>query len=178
MARAGFLPDRKHRVVGRRCCLASSAHAASCGSGGGRLFFGSSSSKRQAVAQRHIRRAPVSSALGGVTYGPKVIRLDRSQRSFKLCFEQFSAAACRPLLSAAVAATCPSIAKLLDRMEKRFGVPAGVVIAIWGLKTNYGSDKGGNLSIFRSLPRWPTTAAARPSLPTSSHERAAHRRPR
>src|SRR5262249_33589299 len=39
----------------------------------------------------------------------------------------------------------------LDRMEQQFGVPAAVVVSIWGLETNYGSDKGGSLSIVRSV---------------------------
>jgi membrane-bound lytic murein transglycosylase B len=36
-------------------------------------------------------------------------------------------------------------------MEKQFGVPAEVVVAIWGLETNYGADTGARFSIIRSL---------------------------
>jgi lytic murein transglycosylase len=39
----------------------------------------------------------------------------------------------------------------LDRVEKRFGVPAPVLIAIWGLETNYGADTSGKYSILRSV---------------------------
>jgi lytic murein transglycosylase len=39
----------------------------------------------------------------------------------------------------------------LDRVEKRFGVPAPVIIAIWGLETNYGADTAGKYSIIRSV---------------------------
>ena len=130
--------------------VGSSAHAASCGSGGGGFSSWLEQFKRQAAAQG-ISARTISSALGGVTYDPKVIRLDRSQRSFKLSFEQFYA---RRVSSSLIGRGRRYMAQhrdLLDRMEKRFGVPAGVVIAIWGLETNYGSDKGGNLSIFRSL---------------------------
>lgn len=36
-------------------------------------------------------------------------------------------------------------------MEREFGVPSEVIISIWGLETNYGSDKGGKMSIVRSV---------------------------
>jgi len=39
----------------------------------------------------------------------------------------------------------------LDRIEKSFGVPAPILIAIWGLETNYGADSSGKYSIMRSL---------------------------
>jgi membrane-bound lytic murein transglycosylase B len=39
----------------------------------------------------------------------------------------------------------------LDRIEERFGVPAPILIAIWGLETNYGADTSGKFSILRSL---------------------------
>jgi lytic murein transglycosylase len=39
----------------------------------------------------------------------------------------------------------------LERIEQRFGVPAPILIAIWGLETNYGADTAGKYSILRSL---------------------------
>ena len=38
-----------------------------------------------------------------------------------------------------------------NAIEKRFGVPGAVVVAIWGLETAYGAQKGGQMSIVRSL---------------------------
>ncbi len=137
-------------IVAAAIGVASSAHAASCGSGGGGFSSWLEQFKRQAIAQG-VSTGTVSSALGGVTYDPKVIRLDRSQRSFKLSFEQFYARRVSSSLIGRGRRYMSQHRELLDRMEKRFGVPAGVVIAIWGLETNYGSDRGGNLSIFRSL---------------------------
>ncbi len=42
-------------------------------------------------------------------------------------------------------------AATLDRVEKRFGVPREIVVAIWGLETNYGADASARFSIIRSL---------------------------
>jgi lytic murein transglycosylase len=39
----------------------------------------------------------------------------------------------------------------LARIEQRFGVPGPILIAIWGLETNYGADSSGKYSILRSL---------------------------
>src|SRR5262249_950111 len=43
------------------------------------------------AAAEGISTAAISSALAGVTYDPRVIHLDRSQRSFKLNFAEFYA---------------------------------------------------------------------------------------
>ena len=50
-------------------------------------------------------------------------------------------------------------AALFSRIEQTYGVPKEIITAIWGLETGYGSDKGGNRPILRSLQRWPTIAA-------------------
>jgi lytic murein transglycosylase len=39
----------------------------------------------------------------------------------------------------------------LDRIEKRYGVPGSVIVAIWGLETHYGADASARYSILRSL---------------------------
>lgn len=38
----------------------------------------------------------------------------------------------------------------LDRLEEKYGVPRGILIAIWGVETNYGGNKG-SFSVLRSL---------------------------
>ena len=40
---------------------------------------------------------------------------------------------------------------LLSRIEQRFGVPPQVIVSIWALETNFGSDGHGGKSIPRSL---------------------------
>ena len=38
----------------------------------------------------------------------------------------------------------------LDKLEEEYGVPRGILIAIWGVETNYGGNKG-SFSVLRSL---------------------------
>src|SRR5262245_60927885 len=42
-------------------------------------------------------------------------------------------------------------AALLSQIEQRFGVPREIIVAIWGLETDFGSGDMGKLSVFRVL---------------------------
>ena len=106
---------------------------------------------RAEAGRQGISGATLSSALGGVTYDPKVVRLDRSQHSFKLSFEQFYARRVSPQKISNGRRLMVTHRQTLNRIEKRYGVPAAVLIAIWALETNYGGDTSGHFNIIRSL---------------------------
>jgi lytic murein transglycosylase len=126
------------------------AHAADCGNGGADFESWLGRFKKSAAGQG-LSPATLATALDGVTYDPNVIRLDRSQRSFKLSFEQFYARRVSSSLLNRGRNLMRTHASTLSRVEKRFGVPAPVLISIWGLETNYGADSSGKHSIVRSL---------------------------
>jgi lytic murein transglycosylase len=126
------------------------ASAADCGDDAAGFDAWLTRLKRTAVTQG-ISPAAVNSALAGVTYDPTVIRLDRSQRSFKLSFEEFYAKRVDGSLIRRGQALMRTHADTLNRIEKRYGVPGPIIIAIWGLETNYGSDSSGKFSVMRSL---------------------------
>ncbi len=106
--------------------------------------------KSQAASQG-ISQATLATALQGVTYDHTVIRLDRGQRSFKLSFEEFYQRRVGESLIRKGRQRMDQHRALLDRIEKQFGVPREIIMAIWGLETNYGSDGGGKFSILQSL---------------------------
>lgn len=126
------------------------AHAQDCGSGGGDFDAWLDRFKKDAAAKGISQRA-ISAGLAGVAYDPNIIRLDRNQRSFKLSFEQFYARRVGSALLAKGRRLMATHKTTLDRIEQRFGVPREVLIAIWGLETNYGADGAGGKSILRSL---------------------------
>ena len=136
-------------LAGVMLAFASPVLAASCGDGAGGFDAWLAQYKREAVAQG-ISSDVVSAALNGVTYDPAVIRLDRGQRSFKLSFEAFYARRVSDALIRRGRGLISAHGATLDRIEKRYGVPASVIIAIWGLETNYGANSG-RMSILRSL---------------------------
>jgi lytic murein transglycosylase len=155
LERLGNWPARVCGSAGKAVCLiamlacASPAMAASCGSSAGGFDSWLGQFRREAVAQG-VSEATVSSALAGVTYDPTVIRLDRSQRSFNLSFEAFYARRVNDALIRRGQNLMGTHRATLDRVEKRFGVPAAIIVAIWGLETNYGV-LGAKMSIIRSL---------------------------
>ena len=128
--------------------LATSASAADCSSTGAGFEGWLSRYKAKAAAQG-ISQGTIAQTLSGVTYDPKIIRLDRSQKSFKLSFEQFYARRVGPALIRRGQSLMRTHAATLDRVQKRFGVPPEIIIAIWGLETNYGADTSGRFSIIR-----------------------------
>jgi lytic murein transglycosylase len=97
--------------------------------------------KRDALAQGISRRA-VEMALAGVAYDANVIARDRRQGIFKLSFEDFSARMISPHRMRKGLALMRQHAALLARIERAFGVPGAMVVAIWGLETDFGSVMG------------------------------------
>ena len=98
-----------------------------------------------------ISQATLARALAGVTYDRNVIRRDRSQKSFKLSFEQFYAKRVGPGLLNSARAKMKTHASLLSRIEKRYGVPKEILVSIWGLETNFGRDGSGKYSIIQAI---------------------------
>ena len=118
----------------------------SCGDTGQGFDGWLESFRRHAVSQG-ISPQTVGSALAGVTYDREVIDLDRSQASFKLSFEEFSAKRLTRDRIRRGKAALRTHAELLARIEKRFGVAPQVLVAIWGLETDYGENIGTRSSL-------------------------------
>jgi lytic murein transglycosylase len=104
---------------------------------------------RQIAVQQGISQRAVDAALAGVTLDPGVIKKDRSQGVFKQSFEQFAANRVNPRLGKA-RSMLNQHGAFLSQVEARTGVPGAVVVAIWGLETDFGAVRG-NLSTIRSL---------------------------
>ncbi|MFV0367814.1 MAG: lytic transglycosylase domain-containing protein [Hyphomicrobiaceae bacterium] len=126
------------------------AQAASCGKSGAGFSAWLEDFKGRARAAG-ISQSAINRALQGVTYDSNVIRRDRSQRSFKLSFDQFYKRRVGSYLMKQARGKLKSNAKLLRSIEKRYGVPAEILVSIWGLETNFGRDGSGKYSIIRSI---------------------------
>lgn len=129
--------------------MATAASAATCGKNASGFGSWLEQFKSTAVAQG-ISRGTVNRALSGITYNRRVIQLDRGQRSFKLSFEKFYARRVSNAMIKKGRRLIKQYGSTLSRIEKRYGVPAPVIISIWGLETGYGRNSG-NFSILRSL---------------------------
>lgn len=106
--------------------------------------------KKEAAAQG-ISENTLKSALGGVQYSDLVISRDRNQKSFKLSFDAFWRLRVNQALINKGRQLKKQHAGLFAKIEQRYGVPAEILLAIWGLETSYGSYRGEMLPIFPSL---------------------------
>jgi len=104
---------------------------------------------QEAVAQG-ISPEAVKQGLSGVTFDQGIIRKDRGQGVFKQSFEQFAGRMVSPARLRGGATMLKRHAATLSRIEQRFGVPAPVLVAIWGLETDFGAVKA-NLPVIRSV---------------------------
>ena len=97
-----------------------------------------------------VSQQTIASALNGVTYDPAVIARDRSQTVFQQSFEQFSGRMVSPDRLRKGANMLKRYGSILQRIEDRYGVPSEVLVAIWGLESDYGVNQG-KYSTIRSL---------------------------
>jgi lytic murein transglycosylase len=75
--------------------------------------------------------------LNGIAPDPRVIALDRRQGVFHQSFEQFALHRINERFAKAQRLMAQHSA-LLSRIEQQFGVPGSILIAIWGLETDFG----------------------------------------
>jgi len=81
-------------------------------------------------------------ALMGTTYSVGTIRADRGQKGFKLSLDQFMAKRGGPAIASRGKSLKNANAGLLSNIEKRYGVPPGPLLAIWGMETGFGNYMG------------------------------------
>ncbi len=96
--------------------------------------------KQEAAAQGVSQRA-IAASLAGVTPDPAVLARDRSQGVFRQSFEQFSGRMVPPRMARAER-LLKQYGPVFSRIEQQFGVPGPVIVAIWGLETDFGANSG------------------------------------
>ena len=104
--------------------------------------------KQEAIAQG-IARSAVDEGLSGVTFDPNVVRHDHGQGVFRQSFEQFSQRMVPPRLARAKSLE-KRYAPVFAHIEQKYGVSAPILLAIWGLETDFGSSSG-NFAMIRSI---------------------------
>jgi len=81
-------------------------------------------------------------ALMETNYAHATIAADRGMKSFKLSLDQFLAKRGAPAIVARGRKLKDSQAALFASIQQRYGVPPGPLIAIWGMETAFGSQRG------------------------------------
>lgn len=116
------------------------AMAAQCSSTGANFAFWKTAFAREARANGINDKA--IKALMGVNYAAATIEADRNQRSFKLGLKAFMQKRGAAAIISQGRRQKAANAALLARIEKKYGVPPGPLIAIWGMETAFGTFTG------------------------------------
>jgi lytic murein transglycosylase len=128
--------------------IATPSHAARCG-GDFHAFVQNISTE---AAASGISQNVISAALGGVQQDMGVLAFDRRQRgTFNKTFEQYVSTRVGPGRINMGRQMLQRHASLLARIEKRFGVPPEIIVAIWGLESDYGKGDIGKMPVVRTL---------------------------
>ncbi|MBR0714461.1 lytic murein transglycosylase [Bradyrhizobium liaoningense] len=128
--------------------LATPSFAARCG-GDFNAFIAGMTSEAQAAG---VSAGVTSAALSGVTQDGSVLAFDRRQRyTFNKSFEQYVATRVGAGRINGGKAMLQRHAALLSRIEQKFGVPRQILVAIWGLESDFGKGDIGKLPVVRTL---------------------------
>lgn len=120
--------------------LGAEANAAQCGNGPG----GFEAWKEQFAGEARAKGVGSTAidALMQAHYASATIAADRGQRSFGLSLEQFMAKRGSATIVARGRSLKQSQAAMFASIQQRYGVPPGPLIAIWGMESGFGSQRG------------------------------------
>src|ERR1700742_2355839 len=121
-------------------CMGSQAEAAQCGNGAG----GFEAWKQQFAGEARAKGVGATgiSALMGTNYAQATINADRSLHSFKLSLDQFMVKRGAAAIVARGRSLRQSQAAMFASIQQRYGVPPGPLLAIWGMESGFGSQRG------------------------------------
>jgi lytic murein transglycosylase len=128
--------------------VAGPARAAQCGGD----FQGFLTQIGREAQGAGVSRRVVDQAFAGLTPDPAVLAFDRRQRgTFRRSFEDYARTRVIPARIKRAKTLMGRHAALLGRIEKQFGVPREVLMAIWTLETDNGTADMGKMSVVRTL---------------------------
>jgi lytic murein transglycosylase len=120
--------------------------ATACGSGNFDAWL--TDFKAEAGA-KGISQQAITAGLAGVTLDQSVLNRDHSQKVFSQTFEEFSGRMVPPRMQRG-SNMMKQYGSVLGRIEQTYGVPGEVLVAIWGLETDFGVNTG-KFATIRSL---------------------------
>jgi len=97
---------------------------------------------KQEAARKGFNQRTINETLGNVSYRTRTIRADRGQHSFKLTLDQFMAKRGANAIVSKGRRLKKQNQSLFASIERRYGVPPGPLLAIWGMETGFGGFMG------------------------------------
>jgi lytic murein transglycosylase len=136
-------------VLALSILLTTPSLAAKCG-GDFNTFIASMAREAQAAG---VSRAVTDEAFAGISPDPNILAFDRRQKGMfhAKSFEEYAATRVIPPRIKRAQGLMQKHAQLLSRIEKQFGVPPAVVVAIWTLESDNGTGDIGKLPVIRTI---------------------------
>jgi lytic murein transglycosylase len=105
---------------------------------------------RADAAKAGISETTLDRAFANVQANPRVIELDQSQPEFVKPVWDYLAQSVSDKRIADGRARLAANRAMLDRVARDYGVPPTIIVAFWGIETNYGSNVG-SINVFEAL---------------------------
>lgn len=105
---------------------------------------------RQQARNQGISASTLDQVFSGLKPNPKVIKFDRSQAEFSQNFWRYLSTRVSPYRLKHGANLLEKHQDILQHNYKKYGVPPHIIVAFWGLETNYGNYTG-DLNLVQSL---------------------------
>ena len=96
---------------------------------------------RSRAIESGVSESTISETLRAPAFIPSIVKSDRNQAEFKLTLDQYlkrTVSEKRIKNGRKMRSTYPT---MLNIVEKKYGVPPHVILAFWGLESNYGETK-------------------------------------
>jgi lytic murein transglycosylase len=129
--------------------LTTPSLAAQCG-GDFQTFLAAMAREAQAAG---VSQQVIGQAFAGLTIDQNVLAFDRRQKGMfhTKSFEEYASTRVIPARINRAKKLMAAHAALLNRIERQFGVPSSVVVAIWTLESDNGTGDMGRLPVIRTL---------------------------
>jgi len=118
--------------------VAAPSLAAPCGTGSFEAWL---EDFRKEAAAKGISASAIQTGLTGIIIDKSVLARDQSQKVFTQSFEEFSGRMVPPRLLRG-SNMMKQYGSVLSRIEQTYGVAGEVLVAIWGLETDFGVNTG------------------------------------
>ena len=97
---------------------------------------------RAEAARAGVDESTLAAALDNIEEIPRVLELARNQPEFKMTFERYQELVVSPERISRGRTLLAENRSAIDRFAAPAGIPASIVVALWGIESNYGTRLG------------------------------------
>ncbi|MBR5354621.1 MAG: lytic murein transglycosylase [Alphaproteobacteria bacterium] len=96
---------------------------------------------RTKATEQNISKSVIDETLKSPSIVPGIIKSDKNQSEFTLTLEQYLNRTVSPERVSNGRKKATTYPTLLGHVEKKYGIPKNVILAFWGMESNYGAVK-------------------------------------